>query len=261
MFYRLDFRGVLRYCYSPEGKARHAIAHYMSDHKLFPECKAFVTRMDSFKISTRVEVAFNDPKWVEAMNIEMKALQKNNTWDIVNLPKETKPVGCKWAFTVKYNADGTVGRYKARLVAKRLTHMYGVDYHDTFALVAKMNTVRVLLSLVISMDWTLRQFDVKNAFLHGELKEEVYMSLPPGYSVIGDTRNECKLKKALYGLKQFPRAWFDRFTAAMNNFGYQKANTNHILFIKHSAGNVTLWIIYVDDMIITGDDTVEFEEL
>ncbi|CAL8167744.1 unnamed protein product [Prunus armeniaca] len=264
-------RGVPPDCYSPKGKARYAIAHYVSDHRLSPECKAFVTRMDNFKIPTRVEEAFNDPNWAEAMNIEMEALQKNNTWDIVDLPKGTKPVGCRWVFTFKYNADGTVERYKARLVAKGFTQTYGVDYHDTFAPVAKMNTVRVLLSLVVNLDWNLRQFDVKNAFLrqfdvknaclHGELEEEVYMSLPPGYRVTGETGNVCKLKKAMYGLKQSPRAWFGRFTAGMKKFGYRQANTDHTLFIKHRAGKVTLLIIYVDDMIVTGDDTVEIEEL
>ncbi|CAL9018430.1 unnamed protein product, partial [Prunus brigantina] len=102
-----------------------------------------------------------------------------------------KPVGCRWVFTIKYNADGTVERYKARLVAKGFTQTYGVDYHDTFAPVSKMNNVKVLLSLVVNLDWTLRQFDVKNAFLHGELEEEVYMSLPPGYRVTGETGNVC----------------------------------------------------------------------
>ncbi|CAL2257550.1 unnamed protein product [Prunus armeniaca] len=182
--------------YSPEGKAGYAIAHFVSDHKLSPECKAFVTRMDGIKISTRVEEAFNDPKWAEAMNIEMEVLQKNNTWDIVDLPKGTKPVGCRWVFTVKYNANGIVERYKARLVAKGFTHTYGVDYHDTFAHVAKMNTVRVLLSLAVNLDWTLRQFD------------------------------------ALYGLKQSPRAWFGKFTIAMKKFGVEVTRSKHGLFLS-----------------------------
>ncbi|CAL8157410.1 unnamed protein product [Prunus armeniaca] len=131
-----------------------------------------------------------------------------------------KPVGCRWVFIVKYNADGTVERYKARLVAKRFTQTYGVDYHDTFALVAKMNTVRVLLSLAVNLYWTLRQFDVKNAFLHGELEEEVYMSLPPGYSVNGNTGNVCKLKKGIVRVKAVSSGM---------------ANTDHTLFIKHRA--------------------------
>ncbi|CAL2227907.1 unnamed protein product [Prunus armeniaca] len=217
--------------------------------------------MDNIKIPTHGEEAFNDPKWAEAMNIEMEALQKNNTWDIVNLLKGTKPVGYRWMFSVKYNANGIMERYKARLVAKGFTRTYGVDYHDIFAHVAQMDTVRVLLSLAVNLDWTLRQFDIKNAFLHGELEEEVYMSLPPEYRVTGETGNVCKLKKALYELKQSPRAWFGRFTTAMKKFGYRQANTDHTLFIKHRVGTVTLLIIYVDDMIMTGDDTIEIKEL
>ena len=120
-------------------------------------------------------------------------------------------------FIVKYNADGTVERYKARLVAKGFTHTYGVDYPDTFAPVAKMNTVRVLLSLAINLDWTLKQFDVKNAFLHGELEEEVYMSLPLGYSITGDTGSVSKLKKAIVRVKAV--------TSGMvwqNNYSYEE---------------------------------------
>ncbi|CAL8161767.1 unnamed protein product [Prunus armeniaca] len=106
-------RGVPPYCYSLKGKARYAIAHYVSDHRLSLECKAFVTKMDSIKIPTHVEDVFSDPKWAEAMNIEMEALQKNNTWDIVDLPKGTKPMRYRWLVTMKYNADGTVERYKS----------------------------------------------------------------------------------------------------------------------------------------------------
>ncbi|KAI5324744.1 hypothetical protein L3X38_033817 [Prunus dulcis] len=121
--------------------------------------------MDSIKISTRVDEAFNDRKWTKAMNIEMEALQKNNTWDNVELPKGTKPIGCRWVFTVNYNANCTMERYKARLVTKGLTQTNGVDYHDTFAHVVKTNTVKVLLSLALNLDSTLRQFDVKKCIL------------------------------------------------------------------------------------------------
>ena len=114
------------------------------------------------------------------MNEEMKSLQKNETWELVDRPSGKKPIGCRWVYTVKNKADGTIERFKARLVAKGYTLTYGIDYTDTFAPVAKINTVRVLLSLAANLDWPLQQFDVKNVFLHGELSKEVYIDFPPG---------------------------------------------------------------------------------
>ena len=132
---------------------------------------------------------------------EMKALHKNHTWELVKLPIGKKTVGCRWVFTVKHNADGSIERYKARLVAKWYTQTYGVDYQETFAPVAKMNLIRILLSLAANKDWALHQFDVKNIFLHGDLEEEVYMDIPPGFDDSKSAGKVCKLKKSLYGLK------------------------------------------------------------
>ena len=121
-------------------------------------------------------------------------------------------MGCKWIFTVKRNADGSVNRFKARLVAKGFTQSYGIDYQETFVPIAKLNTIRVLLSLASNLDWPLYQLDVKNAFLNGVLKEEVYMEISPGFSTQNNASKVCKLRKSLYGLKQSPRAWFNGFT-------------------------------------------------
>ncbi|XXG51736.1 hypothetical protein AAC387_Pa03g0242 [Persea americana] len=179
--------------------------------------------------------ALRDPRWKEAMNEEMKSLQKNSTWEVGDLPEGKKPVGCRWVFTIKYKADGTIERYKARLVAKGYTQTYGIDYMETFALVAKINTVRILLSLAVNLDWPLHQFDVKNAFLHGDLQEEVYMELPPG----------CNMQ--LEGSKQA--------------FGYKQSNSDHTLFLKHNKEKITALIVYVDDMIVTGNDLEERKAL
>ena len=187
--------------------------------------------------------------------------KKNDTWTLVPLPDGKRTVGCKWVFTIKYKADGSIDRYKARLVAKGYTQTYGIDYQETFSPVAKLDTVRVLISLAANLDWPLHQFDVKNAFLHGNLEEEVYMDIPPGCSTVSKTTTVCRLQKALYGLKQSPRAWFGRFTQAMKKYGFQQSNADHTLFLKHRHGKVTALIIYVDDMIITGNDEEEISKL
>ncbi|TQD97326.1 hypothetical protein C1H46_017084 [Malus baccata] len=112
--------------------------------------------METIKIPTRVEEALKDSKWTKAMQDEMEALQKNNTWSVVPLPKGKKSVGCKWVFTIKHKTDGTIDKYKARLVAKGFTQTFGVNYQETFAPVVKMNTIRVLLSLTANHDWPMR---------------------------------------------------------------------------------------------------------
>ncbi|KAB2634436.1 hypothetical protein D8674_038697 [Pyrus ussuriensis x Pyrus communis] len=167
---KLQNRGKPPDRYSPDEKIKYAIAKYVSTHRLSSKYQALVNTMDGIKILTKVEETLRDPRWTEAMK-----------WD------------AKWVFTIKHKADGTIDRYKARL--------------ETFAPVAKMNTIRVLLSLAANFDWPLKQFDVKNVFLHGDLEIEVYMELPPG------------------------------------------------------GEKVTLVIIYVDDMVVTGDDTEEMGRL
>ncbi|RVW18591.1 Retrovirus-related Pol polyprotein from transposon RE1 [Vitis vinifera] len=163
---------------------------------------------------------------------------------------------------MKYKVDGSIELFKARLVAKGYTQTYGIDYTETFATIAKINTIRVLLSLTANLDWPLQQFNVKNVFLHGELSEEVYMDLPPGCMVSEkQCQKVCKLKKSLYGLKQFPRAWFGRFTKSMRAFGYRQSNSDHTLFLKKQHGKITTLIIYVDDMVVTGNDPKERKAL
>jgi hypothetical protein len=199
--------------YSPdeeERKSKYPIANYVSTQGLSKPLKAFTQTLSSYHIPSSVEEALSDPEWAQAMQEELEALKKNNTWKLVPLPEGKKIVGCKWVFSIKYKADGSIDRYKARLVAKGFTQTYGIDYLETFSPVAKLNTVRVLLSLAANLDWPLHQLDVKNAFLHGDLDEEVYMDIPPGYTGSAETKIVCKLERALYGLKQSPRAWFGR---------------------------------------------------
>nr|XP_011470560.1 PREDICTED: uncharacterized protein LOC101303284 [Fragaria vesca subsp. vesca] len=163
-----------------KAKTKYPIANYMSNHRLVGSHALVINQLSSVSIPSTVQDVMTDPKWTQAMNEELEALQINSTWDIVPKPAGKKTVGCRWVFTVKLKADGSIDRYKARLVAKGYTQRYGIDYEETFASVAKINTVRILISLAATKDWPLRQFDVKNAFLNGNLEEEVYMDMPPG---------------------------------------------------------------------------------
>lgn len=167
---------------------------------------------------------------------------------MVNLPKEKKTVGCKWMFTIKCKADGNIKRNKARLVAKGFTQTLRIDYQETFAPVAKMISIWVLLSLAINHGWPLHQLEVKNAFLNGDLDKKVYMSLPSGFEKKFGEGKVCRLKKSLYGLKQWPRAWFELFGKVAKGHGYCQSQVDHTIFYKHSRkGKLAILIVYVDD--------------
>ncbi|RVW51913.1 Retrovirus-related Pol polyprotein from transposon TNT 1-94 [Vitis vinifera] len=172
----------------------YPLSHYVSLKHLSPAHKNFIVSLNTIIIPNTVSEALTKREWKNAMREEMSTLEKNKTWEIVEI------VDCKWIFTLKYKADGSLERHKVRLVPKGYTQTYGVDYQETFAPVAKMNTVRILLSLAAHYNWQLLQYYVKNAFFHGDLDEEIYMNIPPGFEE--NTSNKvCKLKKALYGLK------------------------------------------------------------
>jgi histone deacetylase 1/2 len=159
-----------------------------------------------------------DPHRKAATDEEYDALITNKTWHLVPSSRGQNIIDCKWVYKIKRKADGTIDHYKARLVAKGFKQQYGIDYEETFSPVIKSATIHVVLSLAISRGWSLRQLDVKNAFLHGAMEEEVYMRQPPGY----ETRlgHVCRLDKALYGLKQAPRAWYSRLTSKLQSLGF-----------------------------------------
>ncbi|XP_078444348.1 alpha/beta-Hydrolases superfamily protein isoform X1 [Wolffia australiana] len=240
----------------------YPVRNYISYSRLSPEYNRVVQALMTVSIPKNVTEAMLSAEWKTAMEEEMAALKKNGTWEMGPLPPGKKLVGSRWVFTVKYHSDGSVARHKARLVAQGYTQSYGVDYNETFAPVAKLNTVRVLIALAAMFDWKLYQYDVKNAFLHGELKEEVFMAPPPGYRLSHNSGDVYHLKKSLYGLKQSPRAWFGRFSTVILAVGFFQSEGDHTLFIKHGKdGKITILIVYVDDIIITGDDHIEIQNL
>ncbi|GJU50498.1 putative RNA-directed DNA polymerase [Tanacetum coccineum] len=204
--------------------------------------------------------AIQDPRWMEAMKKEIQALEQNKTWTLEELPNEKKAIDSKWVYKIKYKPNGDVERYKARLVAKGCTQMEGVDFHETFAPVAKLVTVRTLLTVAVKREWQIHQLDVNNAFLHGDLHEEVYMKVPQGFKKENDNR-VCKLKKSLYGLKQASRNWYQKFTTSLIEIGFKQTGADHSLFTFKRRETFIAILIYVDDVIITGNNSGKIQEI
>ena len=159
----------------------HPICNFLTYHCLFSPYYAFISTLSSVSFLKVEHEALSHPNWKQAMVEEMAALHSIGTWDLVTLPGGKSPVGCHWVYTVKIGLDGLVDCLKARLVAKGYTQIYGSDYYDTFSHVAKMASVRLLLSMVVMRSWPLYQLDIKNAFLHDDLAEKVYMEQPLGF--------------------------------------------------------------------------------
>jgi len=190
------------------------------------------------------------------MNDELNALHVNNTWIITDLPQGKKPIGCKRVYKIKYQANGDIERYKARLVAKGYTQVEGIDFFETYSPVAKLTTVRLIIAISSSQNWHLHQLDVHNAFLHGDLEEEVYMSVPPGLTS-SKSNQVCKLIKSLYGLKQSSKQWFFKLSHALILKGYKQSVSDPSLFIKNNTASFTALLVYVDDLILAGNDIEE----
>uniref|UniRef100_A0AAV1VK26 Integrase catalytic domain-containing protein n=1 Tax=Peronospora matthiolae TaxID=2874970 RepID=A0AAV1VK26_9STRA len=193
-------------------------------------------------------------KWKEACDSEFDSLQRNDTWEIVPLPKGRKAIGCRWVFRVKENQDGEVERFKARLVAKGFSQKFGVDYEETFAPVAKFTSIRVVLSMAAKYGLMLHQMDVKTAFLNGSLNEDIYMDQPDGYLDATQPDYVCKLKRSLYGLKQSPRMWNQTIDGFMIKMGFKKCESDHCIYIKRDDQDMILVVLYVDDLILASSN-------
>lgn len=191
-------------------------------------------------------------QWMQAVNAELNSLQKMNTWELVNRQEKQKVIDSKWVFKIKYKPDGSIERFKARLVARGFMQREGVDYGDTFAPVVKCETLRFLISYATQHELEMDQMDVETAFLNGELEEEVYMKSPTGLTGVPNGK-VLLLKRSLYGLKQSPRCWNKKFTKSLKSAGYLQSEADNCLFI--SKDKLSAIAIYVDDCVIIGNRT------
>ena len=184
-----------------------------------------------------IDEALKDDFWIIAMQEKLNQFERNEVWKLVPRPSDHLVIGTKWVFRNKQDENGIVVRNKARLVAKGFNQEEGIDYEETFAPVARLEAIRMLLTYASSKNFKLFQMDVKSAFLNGFISEEVYVEQPPGFENSLLPNHVFKLTKALYGLKQAPRAWYERLSSflILNNFTKGKVNTT--LFIKHFENN------------------------
>lgn len=206
------------------------------------------------------EEAQQHSEWVDAMETEMEMIHKNQTWELVPRPDERKVIGVKWIYKAKMNPNGTVNKYKARLVARGFAQESGVDYFETFAPVARFDTIRLLIALAAQKKWKIHQLDIKSAFLNGELEEDVFVEQPEGFQSRIYPDHVCKLKKALYGLKQAPRAWYSKIDGYLCAKGFRRSENEHTLYVKSDENSdILILSMYVDDLLITGNSKKQID--
>ena len=192
--------------------------------------------------------------WKDAIHSELESIVANHTWELVELPRGCKTIGCKWVFKKKLKADGFIYKFKARLVAKGYTKREGIDYFDTYSPVTRLTTIMILIAMALIHKLIVHQMDVKIAFLNGNLDEEIYMDQPEGFVVQGQESKVCKLRKSLYGLKQTPKQWHEKFDNTLISNGFVVNESDRCVYNKFFGDSGVIICLYVDDMLILGTD-------
>jgi hypothetical protein len=205
-----------------------------------------------------VEQALEDPDWIIAMEEELNNFKRNEVWELVPRPKQNV-IDTKWVFRNKQDEFGVITKNKARLIGKGYTQVEGLDFRETYALVARLESIRILLAYATHHDFKLHQMDVKTAFLNGPLQEKVYVEQPPVFEDSKFPNHVYKLHKALYGLKQAPRAWYECLKDFLLKNGFEIGEADSTLFIRRNGKDIFICQIYVDD-IIFGSTNDKFSE-
>ena len=192
--------------------------------------------------------------WLKAIQEEFNNLNSHGTWEVMDyhkMPDGAKPIGCKWVFKVKLNPDGSVERYKARLVAQGFSQRYGIDYDETYAPVIQISSLRTLVSLAVIKSLEMDMMDITGAYLNGKLQETIFMRTPEGFNSSGKV---LKLKMSLYGLKQAGRTWYECINEFLTtHLGFIPASGDKCVFIKQIGERLCIVALYVDDLIVMGD--------
>eukprot|EP00253_Pinus_taeda_P026342 PITA_26342 len=188
------------------------------------------------------------------MEEELEQIEKNKTWELVPRQQDKNVIGTKWIFKNKLNENGEVVRNKEKLVCKGYVQQEGINFEETFAPVARLEAIRILLALSSFQKFKVFQMDIKFAFLNGDLNEEVYIEQPDGFILGNDPKLVCRLKKALYGLKQAPRAWYYRLDKYLHQQGFLKGSADSNLYIKIDNDKFLILVVYVDDIIFGSNE-------
>lgn len=197
--------------------------------------------------------------WAAAIEEELNSLNVMGVWELSDLPPGKSAIGCKWVFKIKTLADGSIERYKARLVAQGFTQKEGVDYDETYSPVISLPAVRLILKLAVKNNWLVHQMDVKTAYLNGELKEEIYMKQPEGATVPGNENKVCRLLKSLYGLRQSGRSWYETLDKRLRESGMKKCLSEQCIYFQKVGSKMVIILVYVDDLIIVTSDQESME--
>lgn len=204
-----------------------------------------------------IVVALQSPQWKNAMQSEYQAPVDNGAWTLVPYTPDMKVISNKWIFKVKTNADGSLDKLKARLVARGFEQFAGVDYLETFSPVIKSSTIRFVFFLAATRHWYIQQLDINNVFLNGLLEDKIFITQPQGFEDATCPDHVCRLKKSFYGLKQALHAWYDTLKSSLISLGFKLCTSDFSLFFRQGSGGLLLILVYVDDILICEDDHSE----
>jgi hypothetical protein len=232
----------------PEGTMRH-----VKRPKPFSNYMALMCDLLE-KEPTCFEEAIQKKEWANVMTEEYQYIIKNDVWEIVPRPNSEDVVSSRWLFKIKHVVDGSIEKYKARFVVCGFSQKEGIDYEETFALVARYTSIRTIIALAAKMKWKLHQMDVKTTFLNGVIEEEVYIEKPQGFEVEDKKSHVYKLKKSLYELKQAPRAWYGRIDSFLASLGFTKSKADSNLYFKVMNDESMILLLYVEELFLTGEE-------